>query len=196
MAATMEDAPATVRLGEHDVPVYPQRWRYAVNKLGATVTSFVSSGQEITAENFAVFAGDKVYDVLCALIPNLPKRMPRWEFEGYVSAEAAQRSAANPDADEYDPETGREPDFAQIVGAVEAAWKVNRLDVLGGLKAIVDPTMLKAQINALVAGMVADRLDEDSPVTLDASPISPSTNGTSGSTRSTPQSPMSMASTD
>jgi hypothetical protein len=185
-----------VTLGEHTIPVYAQRWRYAVNKLGGVVGSFTASGQDVTAENFAVFAGDRVYEVLCALIPGLAKRMPEWEFNGYASAEAAVRSAQDPAADEYDPETGREPTFEQIIGAMETAWRVNRLDVLGGLKAIVDPTMLRAQVNALIATRIDDGDPAISSVTPGASPISPSTNGTSGSTSSTPSSPMSTVSTD
>ncbi len=185
-----------VDLGEHTVPVYAQRWRYAVNKLGGVVGAFTASGQDITAEDFAVFAGDRVYEVLCALIPGVAKRIPEWEFNGYASAEAAARSAENPAADEYDPETGREPTFEQIVTAMQTAWRVNRLDVLGGLKSIVDPTMLRAQINALIA----TRLDDGDPVissgTPGVSPISPSTNGTSGSTSSTASRPMSTVSTD
>lgn len=185
-----------VDLGEHTIPVYAQRWRYAVNKLGSVVGSFTQTGQDVTAENFAVFAGDRVYEVLCALIPGLAKRMPEWEFNGYASAEAAVRSAQDPAADEYNPETGREPTFEQIIGAMETAWRVNRLDVLGGLRAIVDPTMLRAQINALIATRIDDGDPVISSVTPDVSPISPSTNGTSDSTSSTPSRPMSTVSTD
>lgn len=196
MAAETQGGVVEATLGEHTIPVYAQRWRYAVNKLGGVVGAFTASGQDITAENFAVFAGDRVYEVLCALIPGVAKRLPEWEFNGYASAEAAARSAENPAADEYDPETGREPTFEQIIGAMETAWRVNRLDVLGGLKAIVDPTMLRAQINALIA----TRLDDGDPVissgTPGASPISPSTNGTSDSTSSTASRPTSTVSTD
>lgn len=192
MAAEMPGGVVEVTLGEHTIPVYAQRWRYAVNKLGGVVGGFAASGEEITMENFAVFAGDRLYGVLCAMLPGLPKRMPEWEFQGYTSAEAAVRSAQDPADDEYDPETGREPTFEQIITALETAWRVNRLDVLGGLKALVDPTMLRSQINVLVA----TQMDKASSVTPDASPISPSTNGTSDSTSSTASSPTSTVNTD
>lgn len=174
----------TVQLGEHTVPVVAQRWRYLTAKLGDVFSGFTASGQDVTAGNFAVFLGGAQYRALTALIPALAARMPEWEFNGFATLEAAERG-------EYDPDAGREPTTAQLVAAFEAAWKVSRLDVLGGLSAIVDPTLLRAQANAFLIDQVETQTQ--TPV---SSPISPSTNGTSPSTSSTASSPTSSVSVD
>lgn len=185
----MSDSP-TVRLGEHEIPVYGQRWRYCVNRLEGVVRSYISETGEVAVDpndinptNLATMLGDSTYSALCALIPALGKRMPEWEFNGYASAEAAERG-------EYDPDKGNEPTIPEIINAFEVAWRVSRLDtVVGGAKGLierfVDPTVLRDKITLFVAQLGED---PESPEWL-PSPTSPSTNGTSGSTSSTPSSP-------
>lgn len=192
----MPDFP-TVRLGEHEIPVYGQRWRYCVNKLESVIRSYVTETGDVAVDpnninpsDLAVMLGDSTYSALCALIPALGKRMPEWEFNGYASAEAASRG-------EYDPDKGNEPTIPEIIEAFEVAWRVSRLDtVVGGAKGLierfVDPQVLRDKITLFVA-----QLGEDPEfLELQLSRTSPSTNGTSESTSSTPLSPTSTESTD
>jgi hypothetical protein len=134
-----------VSLGDVVVPVYPQRHAYLMNRLGRTLAQFAASTQgEINTENFVSFLGGNTYDVLAALIPALPSRLPRHVFMGYESEEAAEKG-------DYDETKDKSPDLPQIIGAFEACIRVNRFDVLGGLKAIVDPTLLRAYVRKEMA---------------------------------------------
>ena len=132
-----------VALGDVVVPVYPQRIAYLENRLGKTVREFVEAGGIDTAD-FARWLGSRTYSVLAALIPSLPSRMPEHVFRGYPSPEAYAEGS-------YDPEADRSPTFPEVVDAFNMAIRVNRFDLLGNLKSLVDPTVLRRMLNAEMA---------------------------------------------
>jgi hypothetical protein len=132
-----------VQLGDVVVPVYPQRIAYLENRLGRTVREFVEAGG-IDTSDFAKWLGSRTYSVLAALIPSLPSRMPEHVFRGYPTPEAYA-------AADYDPEADRSPTFPEIVDAFDMAVKVNRFDLLGNLKSLVDPTVLRRMMSAELA---------------------------------------------
>lgn len=160
-----------ITLGDVTVPVYPQRHAYLSNRLGRTFAAFVESSEELTTENFLLFLGEKTYDVLAALIPALPARMPRHVFAGYGSEAALE-------AGDYDEAADASPTFPEIVAAFETVWRVNRFDVLGNLGKIVDPTLLRS----LIRVQMTERLS-----TISAS--SPPPSGESDPTSSGPSDP-------
>lgn len=169
--------PAEVTFGppenEVTVPVYPQRHAYLTNRLGRTFADFAESGEDMTTENFAAFLGGQAYGVLAALIPALPARMPAHVFNGYPSAEAME-------AGDYDESTDASPTFPQIVAAFETAWRVNRFDVLGKLKALVDPTLLQAWIRVQLTERLSTTSASEPP------PSGESDRTSSGATDPTP----------
>lgn len=151
----------------HEIPCYPQRHAYLENRVGKFGDLLVDGLQvDGTPSVSAVLAsaGSRAYELLCALIPNLAKRIPEYEFRGFGSREAYE------DGD-YDEAKDRSPSFAQIVAAFETAIKVNRFDVFTALKAVVDPKAIRVRVSEWI-------LDSDgllsSPGTSGASPQSDS----------------------
>lgn len=132
-----------VKLGEAEVPVYPQRHAYLTNKLGKWFSAFAEGATKEGTETIAFF-GDQAYDVLCVLIPAYGKRVSRHEFAGYGSAEAME-------AGDYREEDDKSPSVPELVDAFETAKEVNRFDVFGAIFKIVDPQMLRSLVNQQVA---------------------------------------------
>ena len=159
-------AAVEVVLGEHILPVVPQRHAYLVHRLGKFINGLSSTDQELTGENIAGFLGGHTYEALCVLIPALGKRMPEYEFQGYASKAAM-------DEQHYDPEQDKSPTFAEIVAAFDVAARVNRFDLVKHLWGLVDPTRLRR--------MIAVRMDQE---VLKTSPSSPRVNGASPPTPS------------
>lgn len=162
----MADHPE-ITLGETTIACYPQRHAYLTNRIGKFVDQLAggAAGIEGTADIVGLL-GDSAYDVLCALIPNLSKRLPRYEFAGYGSQDAY-------DAKDYDPELDKSPTFPEIVEAFETAIAVNRFDVFKALKGLVDPKMLKADVSLWISEQISG-----------SSPSSPGTSGESQPTSS------------
>lgn len=140
-----------IQLGDTVVAVYPQRHAYLENRLGRVLGEFVSTGLEnLDADNFIAFLGERSYDVIAALLPQLPSRMPKHVWAGYGSEEAFL-------AKEYDPALDTSPTYPQIIEAFTAVVKVNRLDVLGGLKSIVDPSLIQGFLRVEMAKALEQR---------------------------------------
>lgn len=138
-----------VTLGEHTIPCVAQRHAYLENRLGRFFESLTKldtdglTGDDI-GNSLAKMFGEQTYEALCVFLPALSKRMPRWEFAGYASADAML-------AGDYDDEADKSPTFPQIVAAFEMAVKVNRFDVFKGLLGKLDPTMVGQMLNVVVA---------------------------------------------
>ncbi len=169
----------TVKLGEHELTVYAQRHAYLQNRLGKLVAGLMERGQGLDTDGLLGFVGDSAYDVLCALIPAVQTRIPRYEFAGYVSQEAM-------DADEYDPEADRSPTVPEIREAVRVAIDVNGLDVLGKLGSIVDPTLLRAELNvrlveAMSSGSANSRAENGESASTSSSATTPTSTANEGS---------------
>lgn len=166
----MADFPE-VNLGEHSIPCYAQRHAYLTNRVGKFVDRLAGGVGDVDGVADVVgFLGDSAYDVLCALIPNLSKRIPRYEFAGYGSQEAF-------DTKDYDPELDKSPTFPEIVAAFETAIAVNRFDVFKALKGLVDPKMLRADLNLWMSQQISGSLP-NSPSPSDGSARSTSSGTT------------------
>lgn len=169
-----------ITLGEHTLPCYPQRHAYLANRLGRFVETLADNAGEIeSAGDVAGLLGDSAYDVLCALIPNLGKRMSRHEFAGYGSE-------AQMEAGDYDEREDHSPTFPEIVHALETAVAVNRFDVLKVVGRVIDPKLLKAEISLKVSEMISGGL-QSSPSPNGAS--APSGSGTTEPTLEVSTSP-------
>lgn len=151
-----------VTLGAHEVPVYPQRHAYLTNKLGKWFGTIIGSQQELEGVNTLGFLGERTYEVLGVMIPTLPKRMPKWEWDGYGSADAAERG-------EYVEDDDKSPTVPEIIDAFQVAIEVNRFDVFKAVMKVVDPQLIRSWINAKLAEQL----------TSTALPNSPSHNGES-----------------
>jgi hypothetical protein len=153
--------PTKVILGEHELDVYPQRHAYLANKLGKFISELAETGGDITTENILSFGQQRIYELLCVVIPQLGKRMPLYEFLGYPSNEALQ-------AGEYDVAQDKSPTVPEIHDALAVVGRVNRFDILKHLAKVFDPNLVRAAINQQVAAQV-----------LKTSQNLPSTNGDS-----------------
>ena len=166
-----------ITLGGVTVPCPAQRHAYLEHRLGPAISGAIARGEGVGADGILRWLGDGVYDALIALIPALASRMPLWQFRGYGSADAYA-------AGEYDAELDQSPSLPEIKEAITVAMAVNGIDELVKLgKALIDPRMAKAQINAVIA----EAID---------SSTSPSTSGASASTSSSTSPPTSSASED
>lgn len=128
--------------------------------------------------------GGKVHDVLSVFIPEL---MPRWEWDGFASETAAME-------DQYDEDADRSPSVPQQQKAFETVIQVNGLRWLRRLKDVIDPKLIKAQVNAWAATAVKQMGNPTSAKPSDSSKSLPQANGasdptSSGTTDPTPPQP-------
>ena len=162
-----------VTLGEVTVPVYPQRHAYLTRRIAPAIQAAVARGEGVTADSFLDFAGEGVYDLLSALMPNLEKRMPRWQFLGFGSEQAMTDNA-------YEPDDDTSPTLPEIREAFVVAIKANGIDELAKLGKVIDPRLIRAQVNSAIANSIDS---QNSPPTNGGSPLT--TSGTKAPT-STP----------
>jgi hypothetical protein len=182
----MPDVPV-VKLGEYELPVPEQRIGRMENQGKSFVDGLLAVDiQELLDRDdlggaLLALGRERAYDALCMVVPALSKRMARWEFAGYSSAEAM-------DAGEYDEDADKSPTWPEITAAFRSAKEVNQFDFLDGLKSFVkglyekaDPTLVGQAINVGLAEMVSRGLPNSAPL-----------NGASVSTSSTTTAPTSL----
>jgi hypothetical protein len=150
---------AAVQIGSYTYSVVPQRIGRLKKRLGRALGDLESLGGESLLA-FVDSGLERAHDVLKVFIPDL---MPAYEFLGYRSQDAM-------DADE-DEEGDYGPTLPDIVNAFEVVMRVNRLDLLGHLRSVISPELLRAYISS----QAADLIRGDSRTTSSAS--SASTNG-------------------
>jgi hypothetical protein len=166
-----------VTLGKHEFEVIAQPWAYAVYKLRAVIEGVQGKAAGVTEadiDNIIAFLGTGIYDALCVLIPDLPKKMPACEFNGFKSIEAWE-------AGEIDEAALRESaTMPQIIEAFEVCLKINGGAKFAKATGLVDPKLLKAAITEWLAEFL-----------LANSPSSQLPSGASASTSSgeTPRTP-------
>lgn len=200
-----------MKLGERELRVVAQRHSRLTRRLFGKEGVFATVEQltdamELDATGAGLYElltgtlGGKVYELLCVFIPGETSGqpfMPRWEWDGYASQTAA-------DEDQYDEDASREPTIPEIKEALSAAMKVNDLDWLGKIKDLIDPKLLRNQVNLMLAratDQMADRMATDQPEAPDSgegSQNSPQLNGASDLTSSgmTPPTPEPVAVSD
>lgn len=128
-----------VTLGAHEIPVVAQKHARLTRRAGQVITTLQTLGVELddmgdldkVVGDIAGTASGVAYDVLCALIPAVEKRIPRYEFNGYASQEAA-------DMDEYEEDKDESPSVPQIVHAIKTAIDVNGLTFLGKIGSLLE----------------------------------------------------------
>jgi hypothetical protein len=171
-----------VKLGEHSLPVYEQRWRRVVNRLGAvldttrmTALRAAAGDNALTGAAVIEIVGDRLYYVLCTFIPALPEWLPEHEFNGYASPQAYEQ-------DRYDEAEDKSPTFPQFLDAFDVIVEVN-----GGKR------FLEMLGKALDWDKIKTSLSTKASEWIEASstpqPSLPGTSTESGPTSSTPTSP-------
>jgi hypothetical protein len=155
------------------VPVYPQRQAYIVNRVAKFYDKIVGLVQQFDGGSFDIekldgatvlsALGEKRYDALCTLIPNLRDKYPLWKYLGY-SSESAWREGL------YDEDADRSPTFPEEFAAFKAAFEANGGEkFVSVLKAVVDPKIIRAELSALMSEAfeaARDRLSTASPNSL------------------------------
>jgi hypothetical protein len=160
---------AEITLGDHTLPVYAQRHAYLANRLGRFIDELVQRSQDLDANGIVGALQESSYELLCALVPNMEKRIPEYEYRGFSSREAME-------AGDYDEQLDKSPTLPEIRAAFTIASKVNAFDVLTHLKGIIDPSLLRGVVNA----QIAEAISQNSPSSLSENGASDLT--TSGTT--------------
>ncbi len=137
---SLDDPTEHVKLGQHVYEIVPQPLPYLKRHLGEVFESL--TGAEIDASNIGAFITGRAWDLLKVFIPDL---MPLHEWEGFASPAAME-------GDLYDEETVRRlaPTPPQVKTAVLLCMKVNAIDAYKALGRIVDPTVLRPRITAIL----------------------------------------------
>lgn len=160
--------PLRVVLGEHTYEVFPQRHAYLNHRLGQWFDSLqnVSAGASdvSTLHDFLGLIGDRAYDLLKVMIPDL---MPEYEFSGFATQEAL-------DAGDYKEQYDRSPTYDELFGAFQVCLKVNRLDALKNLGKAVDPRIIRAYLTQAVGTFLSRANSESSSPDATAGPLTTS----------------------
>lgn len=145
----------TVRIGDHVLPVVPQRHARLRHKLSP------DDFQAIMSKDY----GRESYRVLSILIPELPRQIPLYEWEGYESEEAMEK-------DLYDEEKDKSPTTAEMVNAFETAFLVSGAGRMGK---IVELIQLGQTVQPLPQSSETSTQTSSSPESSGANGGSPST---------------------
>ena len=150
----MSDEHPHVQLGSHSLPVYRQPFTRITKRLGRVMDAVRGAADPDTGEvdtaAFVLGLGDRVYETIETFIPNLPDRMPQYEFMGYPDRESYERGEEPPD--QTHETKNRAPSFPELLDAFEAFIEVNGgkrlLDMLGK---VFDPAMLRAEMSLMLS---------------------------------------------
>lgn len=134
-----------VTLGGVVVEVIPQRHAYLTHRLGPAFMEAFGRGNDITPGALFDWAGEGTYDVLAALIPTLPRAIPKHVFMGLPDEDA-----------EFDEKVAALlegcPTIPEIITAFRVAMQVNGINDLVSLgKGMFDPRWLRARIQLALA---------------------------------------------
>ncbi len=167
---SLDDPHETVKLGRHIYEVVPQSLPLLKRRLGKAFEE-ITSMQDVDASNIGAVLTGRAWDILKVFLPDL---MPLYEWEGYASQAAME-------GDLFD-ETlaATAPTGPQTKTAIQLCMKANGLDVWKTMGKLVDPTLLRAKVTA----MLAESLSTSSP--SGSSPRVP----TPSTTSSPPESPI------
>lgn len=116
--------PTTVKLGDHTLPVVPQKHARLRHKISA------DDFRQIMSRDYSTHA----YRVLGILIPELPNQMPEWEWDGYSSEEAWKNG-------DYQELEDKSPLTSEIVDAFEKALMVSGADRLGKIVSLIQTSV-------------------------------------------------------
>lgn len=160
----MPEPHPTVQLGSHRYVVVAQRQA----RLRRQVPAVFAGVGAADAGDLLTMLSDRAYDLLRVFIPDV---MPKWEYDGYRSEQAAE-------ADDYDDASDTSPTHKQVQDALAVCLEVNGIDKFRLLGNVVSPELIRA----LMTQRLAD-------LTLGNSPSLPAPNGAPPSTTTSPTSP-------
>lgn len=177
----LNGAGVQVRIGEREYIVVPQRIGRIRSQLGIqfrNIEGLFGDLEGNSVDSFLNLGMERVHSLLVVFIPTL---MPLYEFCGYPTEEAHE-------SDDYNEEYDRGPDVPQLRHAFEVCVKVNSLDLLGQLKNVFSPELIRAIIQEQVLGRLAEATSSQTePSTSTSSTSGPEL----GSTTSGPTNPTS-----
>lgn len=189
----MEQVGIAVELGQdeggnatHTYQVVPQRQARVLRKLfdkggvfsdPAELTDALQS--DVSFDGLYETVGGKLYEVLRVFIPDL---MPRWEFDGYASEAAAAEGR-------YDEQADRSPTHPQVIEALRVSIEINGARWIRKLGKVLNPDLLRAQLNAELASRVSASRNQDGSSASLPPQNGESTPTSSGMSAPTPQSP-------
>lgn len=135
--------PVQITLGDRTYGVRAQRIGRLADKLGDRFGQIVD--MELGGDGASQLAslGGAAHEILRVFIPEV---MPLPEFLGYAS-EADMREGRRPS----DPDADRSPTLPEIEQAFRTAFDVNGFGVLGHLKALVEPEVLRKMITLQIS---------------------------------------------
>lgn len=153
-----------ITLGDHtDIPVVAQRHARIAHGFKAFAGNLQQlAGQEFDGDMAVELFGDKAYEVLCLLIPELDRRIPEHEFRGYPNRAAMETGA-------YDPDRDRSPTTAEIADAFETAFRVSRFDMV---EKLLGPTMLRTVIGTALMAILSTLSESSPPQSGESDPTS------------------------
>lgn len=160
----MTDGRVSVKLGDHDYIVVPQRIGYLTNVLGKDLPALLEATDEDSA---AKLIGQQAHGLLSKLITGF---MPEHEFMGFASESAYAES-------DYEREADRSPNPPEVFHAIKMVAVVNGGDALDFVKGLLGPDMLQK-----IVAMGVARMAEGSATGSTTPPSSPSPSGELAST--------------
>lgn len=161
-----EVVPRPVPLGGSVYDVVPQKLGRIRSRLGVELQGLESIGDvEGGLQGFVGESLERAHRLLSVFVPDL---MPVWTFCGFGDE-------ASWAADDYDEARDAGPTLPQIVYAFETVLEVNRLDLLGHLKNVLSPELIRALIQERALDLVRAQVAEES-----ATPSSPTSSSTPG----------------
>jgi hypothetical protein len=147
-----------VKLAGHLLPVPPQPHARLRHHLSADDFQRVM-GAEYSAHT---------YRILSVFIPELPRQIPEYVWEGMPDQETLDRYRAGDEIVYDDEAAGKSPDFDQIANAFEVAVKVNGGDRVGKLLGLISTVSRLGD-----TGRAAMETQQTTPL----SPVMPGVNG-------------------
>ena len=161
-----------VALGEQSYAVIPQKIGRLRSRLGVelrNLETLTQMGEDASFDGLIGSSLERAHGILEVFIPDL---MPLHEFCGFSTREAY-------DAQDYHEASDHGPDLTQLRVAFDTCMKVNSLDLLGHLKNVFGPDLIRAvvqeQVLTRVRAALPEAMEDSSPM-----PSSTSTPSTSG----------------
>lgn len=173
----LNGAGTPIALGDQTYSVIPQRigrLRSQLMPMFRNMDSFLPSFEGASIDSILDQGMERVHSVLIVFIPDL---MPMHEFCGFSTVDAYE-------AGDYHEGSDHGPDLPQLRVAFETCFKVNSLDLLGHLKNVFSPELIRALIQEQVLGKMQEvRQDSQTePSTTSSSTSGPEPESTTSTT--------------
>jgi len=146
----------TAPFGPHEITLAPQ----AIGRVQHVVLPALDGLQEIQSGQFS----EAGYKFVVALIPDVGRKMPLYEFLGYASRDAHE-------AEQYDEGNDPSPTLDEVLHALEMAAEISGVDTI---RKWMGPELMRATGRALMAN-VASTISTNSASQSGMSPSESST---------------------